>query len=587
MNRSAAPTGLPASVAWVVLFVAALGHLPAVGFDFAGADFDGLARAAGTAGDQTWPLHPWSQWVLWALLWPVLGLQPVGYHVVALVAFALLAWTTARVAHRLGAGTAGAALAGLAMGIGPCAWLAVGWVSGWSELWSMLFVAAALDLWLDRRPGPRPLFAAALAALALASAPSGAVAVLLLAGAEFTFDPAPSGPTRRARRMLLVVLAVLTVMSVGWALASQMVQPVTTGPRETLHLVHHFADAVWPLPAPLRGSLGLVLGGFVIVASAAASVIRFRSGDPRFVFCTGMAVLTVLAGGLALGTTLPLHGLGAKVAVTWILALAVGPWIERRLAKRTSAMRGTVLASAALAAILAVGWGVHGTTRARGADGRLVNPILHMTSITADARQQVRAMRRAPRPDGAPEQVLVLQAARVVLPEGLDLPADSQVILRSPVHTALRGELGLGMLLGPQAEAHWVTHFDDAHLDAFVFLDVADDRLRVLGPVENARIYSALIAIAAGQYSRGRHDLWHVIQMQGARVRFAFDPDALPIEPEELDAEAAGFAHYLVAREEPSALRVLRLFEQIYEEIRGEELIRDFDRPIRAPRHDR
>ena len=97
-----------------------------------------------------------------------------------------------------------------------------------------------------------------------------------------------------------------------------------------------------------------------------------------------------------------------------------------------------------------------------------------------------------------------------------------------------------------------------------------------------------MIAVAGGQFARARHELWSVISEQGTRVRFAFDPANLPIRPEELDAEAPVFARELAeaAEDDPTHARILRLFEQIYEQVRGRELVRDLDVPLRAPRFD-
>lgn len=586
-------SGLAAPIAWLVLFAMVLTHLSAVGFDFAGRDFDGLARAAGTAGSSPWTAHPWSGWIVWSLQWPFAKMGPAIYHGTTLVALALLAVLVARVAYRLGAGSAGAAFAGLFFALGPCTWLAVAWVTAGAEIWTLLFAVAALDLWIDPRGGARPLFGALLAAAALLSsvAALGLVVLLALAGRDFVRDEAQ--PTRRARRMLLALLAVGTIVSalVSYGLVGSMPAASTPPSLGTLReFLPRIADAVWPWASPLRGNMAQALGGVTILAAAAVAITSARRKDPHARFCAAWILLTLLPALLLHPNTLAHHALGAKVGVAWWLALYLGPAFDRAVGARAStpAARGAMLAAAFVVVTVAGALGVQHVTHARGAGGRLVDPILHLTSVTADVRRQLDALRAATQagPGGPHElsEVLVLQAARVELPPQLDVPEQSEVILRTPVFTALRGERGLRLLLGGESEARWVSHLDEARLDATVLLDVGDDRLRMLGPVENARIYSGLIAVAAGQYSRGRHDLWHAIQLQGAQVRFAFDPDALPIQPEELDAEATGFARYLVDKDEVSSARVLRLFEQLYEEVRGRELIRDFDETIRAPR---
>lgn len=589
---------LPAPVAWVVLFALVITHLPAVGFDFAGRDFDGLARAAGDPGLAAWTAHPWSSWILWSLQWPLLQMAPAGYHGTSLVALALLAVAVTRVAHRMGAGVAGATFAGLWLALGPCTWLPVAWVSAGAELWTLLFAVLALDAWIDPRGGARPLFGALLAALALLSSVAGLGVVLLLVFAQRIFVTGEAAPTQRARRMLLALLAIGTVVSALVSFGVIGASPAGSAAPSLLTLRElplRIADAVWPLAVPahrvLGFSAGVMLGIATLVLALLVAILRGRRNDPRAAFCVAWALLTLVPSLWLHSSTLAHHALGAKIAVAWLLALACGPVIDRLLHARASsaAARGAALAFAFALVVIPAMIGVQSVTHARGEDGRLTDPILHLTSVTADVRRQAEALLAnvggaTSDVDRGPEEVLVLQAARIVLPESLDLPDDAEVILRTPVHTALRGDRGLRLLLGGEADARWVSHLDDARLDATILLDVGDDRLRVLGPLENARIYSGLIAIAAGQYSRGRHDLWHAIQLQGAQVRFAFDPEALPIAPEELDAEATGFARYLAEKDEPSASRVLRLFEQLYEEVRGRELIRDLDETIRAPR---
>jgi len=94
--------------------------------------------------------------------------------------------------------------------------------------------------------------------------------------------------------------------------------------------------------------------------------------------------------------------------------------------------------------------------------------------------------------------------------------------------------------------------------------------------------------VAAGQYSLARHEFWSVVELQGARVRFAFDPDHLPITPGELDSEASGFATWLKDEGSAASLRILRLFASVYESVRGQKLIEEgWGDPLRAGRVDR
>jgi hypothetical protein len=186
-----------------------------------------------------------------------------------------------------------------------------------------------------------------------------------------------------------------------------------------------------------------------------------------------------------------------------------------------------------------------------------------------------------------PEQIAFLQATRTEIPEEIVLPEGQELIVASPVHQALAGASGPRLMVAGRATVRWTTLLDTASPDAFVLLDVGDQRVRPLGPVENARMYAALIAVAAGQFDLARHELWSVIEMQGAEVRFAFDPDHLPITPVELDAEASDFARWLRDQGSAASLRVLRLFASVYESVRGQPLIEEgWGGPLRSGRVD-
>ena len=91
----------------------------------------------------------------------------------------------------------------------------------------------------------------------------------------------------------------------------------------------------------------------------------------------------------------------------------------------------------------------------------------------------------------------------------------------------------------------WRSHLEGLTPETPVFLDDGGVRLIPLGRLANARMVSALIAVAAGQYERARHDLWSVVGGEGARIRYQHDPDALPVALEELRAGAPGFVEHL------------------------------------------
>jgi hypothetical protein len=245
------------------------------------------------------------------------------------------------------------------------------------------------------------------------------------------------------------------------------------------------------------------------------------------------------------------------------------------------------LALVAILLVVGPGWAVlrHAGLQSAGPDGRLLHPALAEARIVADARHGIAAVMASPVP---PPQFAFLQAARTTVPPEEGVPEGAEVIFQTPVYSALAGDRGPLLMVAGRATVRWTTLLDNVSGDAFVFLDAGGDRIMPLGPVENARIYAALIAVTAGQFELARHDLWSAVQAQGAEVRFAFDPDYLPILPEELDAGAAPFARQLREEGSPASLRILKFFAQLYESVRGQPLIEEgFGGPLRSGRVDR
>lgn len=583
-SRSAAP-----AVLWLLAFVAVLSHLPAVGFDFAQDDFAGLARAAGNLDVEGWPPRIWTSTITWSVLWPAFGSDPGPYHGLSLVLLVGIAVFAARLAFRLGAGNGGAALAGLLSLLGPTTVLPVAWVSAAAELWAVLFALVALDLWTARGGGVRPLLAGLAAALSVLSKEPALGLFLLLPLAAHWFVGDEPAPTRRGRWLVVAALAVLAVISavqVRGAFAHGPGDPYALGGAVDVagNLLRSLGWALWPWPATIPPAwLARLLGAVVLLVAGVAAFRRSRSGDPRLLFLLLLALVSLAPTVVLRDHQYTYYALLANVAVAAMLGLELGPRIDARL--RGPRARGAVLVAASIVVALLGVRGVSARVHARGDDGLLVDPILRRSSIVADVRSQIRDLRQA-RP--SPTAIGVLQAARTETPPDPEASRDRLVFVGTPIYVALQGDRGLGILSGDRLDARWIGHIDDVPGGGFVYLDAGDAVLRPLGPPSNARIYAAMIAVAGGQFARARHELWSVIREQGTTVRFAFDPANLPIRPEELDAEAALFAQGLAesATEDPTDGRILRLFEQIYEQVRGRELVRDLDAPVRAPRFD-
>ena len=64
---------LPMSALWIVVFAAVLGHLPSLGFDFAGPDFQQLAVGAGLSETPAFTPQVWTGLWRWNLWWRVSG----------------------------------------------------------------------------------------------------------------------------------------------------------------------------------------------------------------------------------------------------------------------------------------------------------------------------------------------------------------------------------------------------------------------------------------------------------------------------------------------------------------------------------
>jgi hypothetical protein len=90
------------TVVWTVVFVAVVGHLPALASFFTQDDWSFLAKGAGIVAVEGWPARVVSNVLYWKLTWPLFGLNAAPYHGTALLLAAGLALMTARLALRFG-----------------------------------------------------------------------------------------------------------------------------------------------------------------------------------------------------------------------------------------------------------------------------------------------------------------------------------------------------------------------------------------------------------------------------------------------------------------------------------------------------
>jgi hypothetical protein len=195
-----------------------------------------------------------------------------------------------------------------------------------------------------------------------------------------------------------------------------------------------------------------------------------------------------------------------------------------------------------------------------------VDPIVRRSLIAAEAARLIRAL-----PLSGSGELAILQATRARIPEDVELP-EGELLEGTPLLGALEGQRGLRMLVPEGVAVRWSSHLDGVRPTAQVLLDAGGVKFRVLGLPEEARMYSALIAISAGQYERGRHDLWNVVTRSPATIRFVYDADNLPIELGDLKRESRAFVQLLAQRETSRGEAILALFAQLYEAIFQEPL---------------
>lgn len=578
------------TVLWILAFAAILSHLPAVGFDLAQDDFTGLARALDPASVAPADARLWTTTATWTVLAPLFGTDPAPYHGVSLLLLAAITVLAARLAIRLGAGNAGAILTGLLFLLGPTTGLPVAWVSASNELWAALFALIAVDRWLVAGSS-RALGVSVVAAILSFHSKESALALgpgLWLASRWLV--PGEGAPLRRLRTLLAVVMT-LAALQAGRSVVIAF-DPLGDGAYALAsigeflqNLVRIVGWAVWPVPhgVPDPGVMS-TLGLFVLILGGFYAERRRRADDfAPFILLLALLTSALPAAAIGRGPE-PYHALLPAVVV----AVAIGRSWRPAIANRRGSRALLAMLGAAAAVSLVVATGLDTRLRARGTEGQLEHPILRRSSVAHAVRTQIESLRRA-RPQ--PTAIGVVQASRLDF-EDPSFETGRDFFVGSPVYLALRGDHGLRVLSRGGPEALWVSHVDDVPDGGFVFLDPGDAVLRPLGPPSNARLYTALIAVAAGQFARARHDLWGVVAAQGVQVRFAFDPANLPITAEELDAEAEAFARFLTDTNGEDGtvvnVRLLRLFEQIYETVRGKELVRDLEdiQIERAPRFD-
>jgi hypothetical protein len=336
----------------------------------------------------------------------------------------------------------------------------------------------------------------------------------------------------------------------------------------SLQLLNLGALGVWLISpwnfAPLNTPGLPWLGLCVWLAWGVYGLLRARGGDRRILWWWAWGLL-VLAPVLPLRRHLqPYYLLGVLPAYGWTLGLLLEKLWPASSRRPKQTLGFLVLLGAASATL-----GFASSTarlELRDARGELLDPVARRSAIAFETHRLVRSL-----PLEVGSTLAVLSATYNDWPEAV--PADLAQRLDSQVYSAIAGKVGLGAMVPVGVGVGWDSHLDELHQDDLVLFDDGSSRLRYWGRASNARLYSALIAVAAEQYSRALHDLW-VAGGGPSEIEFIYDQGLLPIPPETLDDTAPGFVRYILRHEEDDALarRLVLLFEQMYEAVRGRPL---------------
>ncbi len=578
----------------LVALTAVVAHLPALRGYFFQDDWPHLAQALGRSTALADAARPLSR--IWGFRIGVtlFDLQSAAWHGAALLAWALACVLVVRLARRTGLGRVGATVAGLVAAATPTVLIPVFWASASAEIFAVLFALAALDAWLSARGGSTALAVglgllsfftkeAALVALPVMLAVSGwtrtgaATKRAATEGPGSRAAPASSGTFPRRRGLAWGALGVLALGSLAAAtLVLRAMGPHSPydpyamgGPR--LWLMNLGALGAWlasPRGFALLRTPSLPWVGLAVWAAWLVFALwRWRHRERAALWWWGWSLLSLVPVLPLLRHLQPYYLLAAVVGWGWTLGRVVELLLPESHGGRERARR-TIWTLAAAAIVLAA-FAFLSTRQQLGARderGLLRNPLARRSAIAYEVHRLVRSL---PLQEG--QTLAVLAATYTDWPR--QIPAAQAQRINSQVYVAIEGAVGLSVMVPEGVKTRWDSHLDGLRGDALVLFDDGGPRLSFWGDLANARFYSALVAVAAGQFQRALHDLW-VVGGGDARRSFIYDPDRLPIPPEHLDENAQPFLHYILEHEEDTttATRLVMLFQQLYHSVRGRTL---------------
>jgi len=520
----------------VVVAVACLARLPALGTWWCLDDWGQLARACGLApGGGGFPARWLSQHLWWSLTWPILGLHAGAHAALRLILHALAAATVVCIARRAGLGPAGGLVAGLLFAATPIASTPLFWASGVQELLSGLLALLAVERWLA---GDRlSLLLAGLFGIgSMLSKETGLGLPLLFAG----LLGLRAGPRGGDRRWGWLVVCALLVVAASEALL--VARHFATGANDRYSLagglvpLGNLGKFGWWLMTPgpvFTGQVTWALAGWGLAAFAAWAVwgvFAWRRGRP-------LPALALAAALLGLAPALPLvHQ--AKPYMAYPAAAAAALTLGELVKSRRPLAWLPALGGAVAAAVWGL-VGMHFWIDNRAADGLPADSVVRAARTARETAEFIGSR--------LPAGGLARGTALVVFQQPLRPDAIVRVerlgdtaVVPTPRHTALEGATGLSVIAGTGVPARWTASLLDVPASAFVFCE-SGTGLEAWGPTGTALLYAAAVDILGGNDEPARAELLRAAALGEDLGRFHYDQKAIGVPAPVLLRKARAF----------------------------------------------
>ena len=526
----------------VVLLVAILGRLPALGAWWTMDDWGLIAQAAGLdAAPAGLPARWLSQHLWWAVTWPLFGLNSDAQAVLRLVLHALSAALVLRIGARLKLGTGGRLLAGLLFASSPLVFTNLYWAAGIQETLAVVCSLAAVERWLSRDRFAVPT-AAAWAVASLLAKETG-LGLPLFFGALLAI---------RARRERVAAapaiwLVILFLSLVAVVETVQVMRHFATGPGDPYQLggpvriVTNLGMFGWWLMSPgpvLAGNLSVPMvgaGWLLFVLWAAWAVRAWRRDD-------GRPAALLLACVLALAPALPLHHHLKPYLATPAGVLALGVMVPRRWQPRPVVMAALV--------VVALVWSFGGM-RLRLANrnelGFPADPVVRATSLSWQATRLIRDLPWPPGSDEAKRELVLLQVPVAAESRRDAARLGERWITESELYRALGGTRGPALMAGDDVHVSWVNALTAAPATALVLCEDGEG-LKVWGLLPQATLYAALTDVGLGDFSRARAHLVRAAAEHDKTISFAWDEGLMIIPLKMVLDNKEAFVDWTVAR---------------------------------------